>query len=389
MRLILILGVGLILLSHGFIDLEWAVDLGRWHMNAPVADLVALALLPIGVALAMRDRQAPPGWRGYGLFLLACAISLSAASVRSEALHHLLRKPLFLYLAYGVSLAAIVRRLGLGTPLIAAILGFSLVTSGVSLASSLERIGAGDALWFQALSGLTPNHKTLAVALSAWVPLLIHLCGVKDARLRAIGRATLGLALLSILASASKTAWITAAFGVAWRFPRTRPVASRPALVLPGLAVGLGLALYAPLLLGSKAMLDAARSRHSLNVRAWEMFADHPLFGSGTGMNVLHEMVTFPHYRVNGVDAHGVLQKVASETGLVGLAGYAWFVLAMARGLRDASRQAGPDSAERALFGVFLALHLNLLLSTETFSPTHWVPLALCVGLARTPRATP
>lgn len=390
MRALLLIATALILLSHGFIDLEWAVDLGRWHMNAPVADLAATALLPLGVALAWRARLPLPGWRGYALFLVAAGVSVGAASVPGEALHHLLRKPIFLYLAYGVSLAAVVSRLGLRGGLTLAILGFSALTASVSLATSVERIGAGDALWFQSLAGLTPNHKTLAVALSAWVPLLLWLAEA-DAppRLRAACRGALALTLAAVLASASKTAWITAAFGLAWRFPRARPLGARPRLILPALALSLGLALYAPLLLRSKTMLDAARSRHSLNVRAAEMFSAHPLFGSGTGMNVLHDMVTFPHYRVNGVDAHGVIQKIGSETGLVGLMGYLGFVAAMGLALRARAREGGDASLERALFGVFLALHLNLLLSTETFSPTHWAPLALCWGLAHRARSAP
>ena len=390
MRVLLGLIVGLILVTHGFIDLEWALDLGRWHMNAPVADLVAMALLPVGVALAWRGRLPLPGWHGYLLFLLACAVSVGAAISQGEALHHLLRKPLFLYLAYGVSLSAVIRQMGLRGALSAGVLGFAVVTAGVSLASSVTRIGAGDALWFQPLAGLTPNHKTLAVALSAWVPLLLHLAEAEGSpRFRRASQATLALVGISVLASASKTAWITAAFGLAWRFPRARPLGSRPRLVLPALALSLGLALYAPLLLSSKTMLDAARSRHSLNVRAVEMFSQHPLFGSGTGMNVLHEMVTFPHYRVNGVDAHGVIQKVASETGLVGVAGYLWFVLAMGATLRRVSAATGSDGLDRALLGVFLGLHLNLLLSTETFSPTHWVPLAICWGLVARSRSAP
>ena len=38
-----------------------------------------------------------------------------------------------------------------------------------------------------------------------------------------------------------------------------------------------------------------------------------------------------------------------------------------------------PDALRTA---TFCTLHANLLLSTETFSPTHWGPLALAWGLS-------
>lgn len=374
--------LALVLWTQSFIDLELALDLGPWHMNAPVADLAALTLLPLGLWLR---RQAPvpaPGWPGYLLFLLAGLLSARHAIDPHASLHHLLRKPIFLFLAYGCAIPVVVR---LAPPrmLAAGLLGGAALTSLVSLGSSALRIAAGDALWFQALAGLTPNHKTLAVALAGQLPLLLGLPRLLELGPRAelARRLTLALVLAALLGSASKTAWITAAFGVAWFLPQPRPLATRPRLLAPLVALGLGLALYAPLLTKSRAMLDAARSRHSLNVRAWEMFERHPLTGSGSGMNVVEEMVTFPHYRVNGVDAHGVLQKVASETGLVGLLGYLGFVVLMARPLVARSRAEGTGGPAWVLLACFAALHLNLLLSTETLSPTHWAPLALLWGL--------
>lgn len=388
MRALAALLLTAVLALQAFIDLELAFDLGSWHVNAPVADLLALALVPLA-ALRWRERAPLPGLAGYALFLLAGLLSLGAALEPGVAAHHLLRKPIFLYVAYGFALP-LVARAAPAAAVAGGMLGGALLTAGVSLASSAGRIAAGDALWFHALEGLTPNHKTLAVALSAQLPLLLGLPRLLPGLPGWLERARLPaifLLLAAVGASASKTAWITAAFGLACFWPRARPLAARPRLILPLLAAALGLALYAPLLLGSKAMLDAARSRHSLNVRAWEMFERNPIFGSGSGMNVVEEMVTFPHYRVNGVDAHGVIQKVASETGLVGLAGYLGFVVAMALALRARALAEGAGGAAQALLASFAALHLNLLLSTETLSPTHWIPLGLLWGLAHRPRA--
>jgi O-antigen ligase len=383
--------------TFAFIDLELKVGLFGWEANAPAADVATLLLLPLALlGLWVRPASgAPrwpdlPGWPGQLLFLVACALSLSAAAYPDEALHHLIRKPLFVYVAYGFGLGwALQRAASPAFARRALQIGLAL-TALVSVGSSLGRIAAGDTLWFQALSGITPNHKTLAVALAGAAPLLF------GAALRPVGarrpggegapdllaRGLSGLLVLAVLLSASKTAWITLALGLAWFFPGHRPIATRWRALLPGAALALALAYYAPVILGSRTMLDAARSRHSLNERAQHMWEAHPLIGSGTGMNVRWEESTFPHYRVNGVDAHGVFAKVASETGLLGLVGYGLFVggagLAMRRRWRTGAATTGqhPYRSEAwAALGAFGALHTNLLFSTELFSPTHWVPL--------------
>lgn len=370
--LALLLGV---LLFQDLIDLELAFDIGGWHANAPVVDLLALALLLAVVPGYVKSPIPAPGWQGYVLFLVASLLSIRAAVDPGSALHHLVRKPLFMYVTYGCGLAWAVARLAEPRLLRRGVLAWAIGTAAISLAASAGRIQAGETLWFQSIAGITPNHKTLTVAMAGWVPMLLLW------RDRPAARAALALVGLAVLASASKTAWITLAFGLAWCFPRARPLTSRPTLAVPLFAGALALAIYAPLLLRSKAMLDAARSRHSINLRAWEMFTEHPWFGSGSGMNVRHELVTFPHYRVNGVDAHGVIQKITSETGVVGLLGFLAFTAMTGLALRRRWR-CGGDGLDHAALGVWCALHLNLLLSTETFSPTHWVPLGLCWGLA-------
>ncbi|MFT4976979.1 MAG: O-antigen ligase [Myxococcota bacterium] len=154
--------------------------------------------------------------------------------------------------------------------------------------------------------------------------------------------------------------------------------------MLPAATLGVALAYYAPLLLESRAMLDAARSRHSLNRRAVMMVQQHPLLGSGAGTHTVIEQSTFPDYRVNGVDAHGVVQKIGGELGLLGLIGYGWFTLSVAGALRrrfeaDGRRLDGLSYGAAAMWGVSTA---GLLLSTETFSQTWWAPLAVSWGLA-------
>jgi len=369
--------VAIILITHPYIDLELAQSIGAWNANAPIADLAALALLP----LALRTPTTPlPGVRGYGLFLVAAVAGIAVGLDPAHSAHFLVRKPLFLYLVYGIGLARVVAQsvpTARTRQLILVGLG---VAASISIATSLGRIVAGHSLWYAAIHGLTPNHKTLAVTLAGWLPLL--LAGITGNADRRGNRLVVGLVLIAIAMSMSKTAWITTVFGLGWCWPRNRPLSRRASFAAPVLALALVFAAAAPLMLGSKTMLDAARSRHSLNQRAWMMVQQNPLVGTGAGTNTVVEMATYPHYRINGVDAHGVIQKVTSETGLVGLAGFAWFVLGTGATLRRR-----PEAT--AALGTWAALHINLLLSTETFSPTHWVPLAIAWGLAHRDQEAP
>lgn len=376
-----------LVVTQSFIDLEVSADLGSWHANLPVVDLCALLLLPLGLVGLTRSPAPLPAPAAFGLFGLASALSIFSAHVPDAAFHHFLRKPLFLYMAYGMGLAWIAARWAPRALLHRALLAWMAATALVSLVTSVGRIGAGNALWYGAISGLTPNHKTLAVSLAGGLPLVLGLATASPGWLtpttRRRARGVVAGALLAIFLSASKTAWLAAALGVALFFPARRPLACRPRVIAPALTLGVATALLAPLLIGSKTMLDAARSRHSLNKRAAVMFTAYPLLGAGTGMNVHVEQVTFPDYRVNGVDAHGVVQKVASETGLLGLAGMTGFAVLGAVALRR--RTTGPGDPAWGSLATWGTLHFSLLLSTETLSPTHWVPLGLAWGLAHRP----
>ena len=374
--------LAVLLLSFAFIELELALDLGPWHANAPIADIAALGLLPIGAWTAWRGRAQSMPLRPWLAFVTACAMSLLVTRFPLDSLHFLVRKPLFMGVAYGVGVAGIV-----GSGLVTKQVVGRLLLAGVAIAAvlllvaSAHRIAAGGMLWWAPIAGLTPNHKTLAVALAGTLPLVIGVAtGTSPSRRAAIFVAA--VAVLAIAASLSKTAWIGAAFSVAWFLPRARPLGARPHIVVPALVLGLAAATVAPIILGSKAMLDAARSRHSLNKRSWHLFQTHPLVGAGAGVSTLVEAVTFPAYRVNGVDAHGALQKVGGETGALGLATWCWFT--GATGLAMWRRRGDTPGSGLAwgCAGTFATLHLELALSTEAFSPTHWAPLALAWGLS-------
>ncbi|MBM4392546.1 MAG: O-antigen ligase family protein [Deltaproteobacteria bacterium] len=355
-----------ILLFFPYIDAKLALDLGPWHADAPLADLAALLLAPFGLVLAWRTRWRPPGWQGFAALLAVGWMSAWLGDAAGRALHELLRKVLFSGVVYGLCMALAVKECR-DTDLLrkALLLGVGACAS-ISVTTSVLRIGGGDALWWQSIEGLTNNHKTLAVAMAPTLPLL---WSWRDDR---VARWVVGLGVLALAVSMSRTAWIAAAAGgtylIQWR---GRPLAARPWVVPAIVIVGVLAATFGPHLIDSAAQLDALRSRQSLDKRAWLLFLDNPLLGGSPGASIRYEIPTFPDYRVNGVEAHGVLQKIGGEYGLLGLLAYGWMFLGLARASRG-----------HWTWPCFVALHVNLLLSTETFTQTHWALLGLVLGLA-------
>jgi len=430
--------VAVILLTQAFIELQ--VVYGR--VNVPVVDLAALLLgvlvaggliLPkVGSSLAAwlrslhslrlddlrtvssfrRDAALEPGafeamplvlpaLLPFALFIAAGLLSAVPSPWRLESLYFLLRKPLFCYLAYGVGLTGVLLWLQNLRAIYLLVLAAATLMSIVCIGMTLPLWLMGHFTTFQPVPYLAVNQKAFAVALAPYLPFIWMGRDAWSPQIRRFAMGVLGLAGVAIVMTVSKNAWITAAFalfGLArWPLRRGPRLLRQPALMGCVVLGCTGLMVLLPFLLQDRMMSDAFDSRMSLNVRAWEMFIRHPIVGYGAGTSTLFEISTFPHYRINGVDAHGVIQKVAPELGLLGIGAYLWFVWAVMQWLWrrafgssvwDGPTSVAGSSGDRdpLLVGAVtlgLALYVNLLLSTEAFTSSHWVPLslALAVGL--------
>ena len=386
--------VAAILVFQPYIQMVVELRLPFWHIDTPIADVVGLILLlscPLWLQMETRCKIPPlaPAW--YGVFLLAALLSTItfqntfADYSAIDSLKWTLRKPVFFYLAYGFALPLAISRCP--ERLMIRVLWAALATVVVlSIITSIGRIMAGKGFWWQAIPGLTNNHKTLAVWLAPWVPWLWF------KRKEKVFLLLLICAAAALVLSSSKAALLSAVLGVLWWLPygrqhlfsRARVVLST-AIVCFGLSVGIPSTLHSPTILAElddrihlsvrmRMLLDAARSRHSLNLRAWEQFGARPLFGTGPGSSTHFEMHTFPHYRVNGVNAHGAPQQLIGETGLIGLGSWMMFLI---HGTKNALTSVGQKENRWAWLGVLFVLHFGLLTSTEVFSMTHWIPLGV------------
>ncbi len=366
--------LALALLLAPYIDAEVGTRISTWNVNVPLADLLALVALcwmvvgqiPAGPKSTILQRIPEAlGWAGLWAVGLAAAHNGDGlVGSGPSGLHTLLRKPVFLCLAWRVGVSGLVAGAGPRFT-VRWVRVTALLCAAILTASSVSRIGAGEAFWWQAIAGLTNNHKTLAVFLAPTLPLIWGQPVV------------VAVVLVALLLSWSKAALVTGALAAGWMvLPgrwRTRVLGSAAALGLLGMAV-------LPWLASSPEQIDSMRSRMSLNKRALEMFLAHPWIGYGAGSNVRYEVSTYPDYRVNGVDAHGVFAKLLSEFGVLGTG--AWLLATGALLGLFWRRARGTRGLDDAILGSFLALHLNLLTSTETFSQTHWAILGVLCGLS-------
>ncbi|MCK6526158.1 O-antigen ligase family protein [Myxococcota bacterium] len=397
--------VGATLAWQAFVPLE--VSLGS--LDVPLADGAAM-----GVALAWGldrwagRRRSGGGWArppavGRGVALLAVSLvawALVAAVWAGDGgappwlgfpvrVHDWARWPLFDVVVYGVALRAAVAALG-APAVLGAEAAWFVGLSAFCLATSAYRILGGGATWIHVLLPWAHNHKSLAICLGVSWPLVWAWGRDEGAgpRRRAASRALVALGIAAVLLSFSRTALLAAAAGGAALWlggarPRPGRLSSRP-LVTGALAAGLAAAALAvlPRLLGLERLVDSTSTRIWLLGKAFSLVGESPWTGVGPGGFVgASAPVPAPSEVVAGLGPHGLLESLAAELGLPGL--LLGGALAATTLLRLVPATTGP--VPRACFATGAALLLSVLLSTETWTHTTWIPWAICLGLSPAP----
>lgn len=234
-----------------------------------------------------------------------------------------------------------------------------------SLAETLI-VAMGCALAFAALSSPTSRRRELALTAA-------------------------GLMFVVCVLTFSRTAWIILPLGAAIlgatvfrddvkRYHRQLTYALYAAVPLVAIMLAYSLTRGA---LGS---LDA---RAALTELAWTMFRGSPWVGVGAGTFVTRVSGTYAYLADFGfpLDSHGILQKVAAEAGLLGLAALAWTVAETGRLARAAWKRVPSGRPEHVAYVVLIvtagASFLYQLTSTSYWTPRLWVPVGLLLAAGR------
>lgn len=193
------------------------------------------------------------------------------------------------------------------------------------------------------------------------------------------------LHLVVTILTFSRTAWIVLVFAFAiLMVTRWKEWAKDRLQTITGLVV-----LSIPLLIGmigytlSSEALGSVSSRAMLASIGFQVLSDSPWVGIGAGHFVQHVEKTraFIIEFGQGMDAHGILQKVAGELGIVGLLALGILIMSIATETKKTYTRLSEGRKEQQVF-FYLALLSASMLLFEGFSTTYWTArLWLPVGL--------
>jgi O-antigen ligase len=135
----------------------------------------------------------------------------------------------------------------------------------------------------------------------------------------------------------------------------------------------------------SSAVAGSNTTRWMLTDIAWRMFLRRPWTGIGVGSFVPSVGESYAFFLDFGgpQDAHGILQKIGTEQGMIGVLAFVGFIGAIIWALWQAYRRAQSDVVVRRayLLSIFLVMAVLVfqIFNTQYYSGKFWAPLALAV----------
>lgn len=396
------LGWVLVVLTYPFIYLQ--LFLGR-TINVPYVDaLAALCALGFIVRLALqwiRTGTRPalgrlPGLLPFALFIGAAALSLTNSDDLGEGVKFLFR-PLTFFYAMFVALPAIILdrpsrlfttfRAMFAVGLVAAAMGawsFLMPPETMALRRAVPIAFAG-------IAPLGTNHNLIAEVLVSIIPIGVILARFAHDAVRrwyVVGTIAFGVVTLLTL---SRNGWLTLAMEgliLVIATARLRGVSWKRMVLSAG-----GVAAVALLAVGLFSRTAVARSSNENRLRltaiALEQFRDHPFVGAGVG--TFQEAVARDRWYIADFgapqEAHGLVQKLLAETGMLGLVTFVALLAALMRAIVRAYHRAAPSPEWQF---ILLALVTSAagsivfqLFNTSYFVSKLWLPLGIAIAAAR------
>lgn len=269
--------------------------------------------------------------------------------------------------------------------LFAAATGFIAVFFSGSSATLLSR---AHPLPIFGMDVLGENHNELAevmvyTSMFAWALSLLS----KNRRTkRLLGFAAVFQTLVGFL-TFTRTFWIVFVVQVAylltteWRASFRRYSAQVLLALIMLVPFGVGIIIY----LGSYSAASSNITRLMMSEIAWNYFINNPIFGVGAGtfINRIGQVWTFAIEFGAPLDSHGYLQKIATETGVLGLAALAAVVIALARLVKRTVLLIRVEQARRIyhlLVAGALGAFVYQLFNTDYWTGKLWLPIGLMLA---------
>lgn len=320
-------------------------DFYVYNLVVPAADLIALLVLLgfvfnlLFISLFKPKIKIVLSWPlffPFAIFFLAHLLSIIFSNQVLSSLYYFLRWPLFLYLAYILVPANIIKDTKTLKRAVIIVFLSSLV---VLISGYLSLYGQDLSNTFFRLKSLYifnsypfgENHNLIAEFLNIGVFFVLIIKEfLKNKRLRRLADVLFVFTALGIILTFSRTGWITlflqSAVYIYYRL-KHNPKEKTAILVVVLLAVAILSPLFWRMSLLQDKNISSTENRLLLTEISLEALQGKPLFGHGSGqfINLVDNNIRFTAKYGPAVDAHGMMQKILAENGLFGLA--AWLFL--------------------------------------------------------------
>lgn len=340
-------------------------------------------------------RPVLPVWKSYALFAFAHLASIFSSYGPDPILvgKYVLRPVLFCYVAFialPVNLIRSERRLRA----ILGLLTFVGILAAINAYSSLLYIEPYSWAVRRAhpipLFGINPigdNHNLLAELLLLTAPATLALAFMtKKAQTARALMAVSGIQIMASLLTFARSAWIVFACQVGFMLLTVwRPYVKKYLGVMLALVVlMLPLVAYQIKFSFSPTATSSNSTRWMLTEIAKETFFEHPLIGSGAGTFIwrVGNAQVFIIEFGNPMEAHGFIQKLMAETGLLGLLTYAFLLAMLARfAWQRLQKITGrPNLICHVLFAGALGAVIYQLFNTAYWTSHLWLPIGLLLA---------
>jgi len=362
-------------------------------VNAPIVDLFAIALLAVIVVLffvrpeTLSFTPLKPWWKYLSVFY--CAVALSVYFGESlffgTEVKAFFRPYLFAFVAFALPVMMLLRNRSDFLRTLFAYECAAVVGALIGVASFFvgHVVGFARAMPIT-IFGYSPfgvNHNVLAESLTAIIPFAWWFAfGVKhtDMQRRALFLAAGLLTVISLL-TFSRAAWIVVAlqalFFAWWKFR-----ASRRAMAALFVGVVCALGIFFATIQSTVVADSSDKTRADLLGIALTYWQRAPWFGQGPGtyLTFVGETAAFKMEYGDPMDAHGVVQKMLLEIGIVGLVTFVALVVALCRALW----QQRASSFHAMLFVTVISLWGFQLFNTGYFDGKVWVLMGVALAAA-------
>lgn len=399
---------GLYLLAFSLPVTSWYFTFGETEI--PWVDIVGLTLLAAyGVRLAVRflttgtlgdERPALPLALPFAALLAAAVLSLLTARDPGLGVWYIVRWFLPLYFVYVVLPYNLITDTKTLRRTVAALIAAVGMVAAMGLASLPGQDIYNEFVRIRPvpIAGIYPieeNQKHIAETIVSSVFLIYAWVLLRGRRhLPAGAHAAVAFFAVIALGSFARTAWLVLAMQATvfcyyqvkrgrWRWDYIAGTALAVAvLALP--AVWYMFALHT-----SRFGVGSTESRWLMTTIGLEAFARNPITGLGPGSfeSLLRDNIYFFAKYNRTLDAHGIIQKVSTEMGLLGLAALGWIAYAVAQALRQAWRAtADRIRAQEVLLYIVLSVggvFIFELFDTFYYKGKLWFLVGLALAAAR------